>query len=94
MTENVSHSDGPPPLLEALRALAEEVRDAFCQLLQDEVDILAAQLIELETLRGEVAEPALQARFSAIGASLDALRAEKARLALQLRCVSVPGDPP
>jgi hypothetical protein len=77
-------------LAAAFAGLAEELRQSFCSLLADEIDLLAGSVIELNALCRESSDPGTITRLSDVSDTLDGLRAEKAHLASRLGCIALP----
>ena len=76
-------------LIAVFTGLAEELRQSFCSLLQDEIDLLAGNVIELNTLCRELRDPATITRIRDVSDALDGLRTEKADFASRLGCITL-----
>jgi len=92
MSRSVSKPTASSDLLDVLAGVARDLRRSFCAMLQDEIDLLAGNVIELNMLCREMAHADVALRLAAVSDSLDGLRAEKVALAARLGCVPVP-DP-
>jgi len=90
MTNKTTPPALPPNLITGLTGLATELRQAFCALLQDEIDVLASNMIELDAVAREVSNATALGRVAGVSASLDQLRKEKVRLADRIMCVAIP----
>jgi hypothetical protein len=89
MTRSLSHP-ATPDLLDVLAGLARDLRRSFCAMLQDEIDLLAGNVIELNMLCREMTDADVVVRLAGVSDSLDGLRAEKVALAARLGCLAVP----
>jgi hypothetical protein len=92
MTNKTTPPALSPNLITGLTGVAIELRQAFCALLQDEIDVLASNMIELDAVAREVSNATALGRVASVSASLDQLRKEKVRLADRIMCVAIP-DP-
>lgn len=90
MDRSASQPAASPDLLDVLAGLARDLRRSFCAMLQDEIDLLAGNVIELNMLCREMADADVVARLAGVSDSLDGLRAEKVAMAARLGCVPVP----
>ena len=90
MNRSVSKPADSSDLLDVLAGLARDLRRSFCAMLQDEIDLLAGNVIELNMLCREMVDVDVVLRLSGVSDSLDALRAEKVAMAARLGCVPVP----
>ena len=89
MTRSLSNP-AAPDLLDVLAGLARDLRRSFCAMLQDEIDLLAGNVIELNMLCREMPDADLVVRLAGVSDSLDGLRAEKVALAARLGCIPLP----
>ena len=90
MTNKTTPPALSPNLITGLTGVAIELRQAFCALLQDEIDVLASNMIELDMVARGVANATAAGRIAGVSASLDQLRKEKVRLADRIMCVAIP----
>ena len=90
MTRSPSIPATAPDLVDALVGLARDLRRSFCAMLQDEIDLLAGNVIELNMLCREMPDADVVVRLAGVSDSLDGLRAEKVALAARLGCIPLP----